>query len=271
LAAYLGLYDTPFAQDANDALWRILRTHAVGLGLVPPVSLDRDRDYRAIWCDPKLAFAQVCGLPLTTSLQGRVRLLAAPIYAFPGCEGANYRSFIVVRETAPYATLADLAGARVAINSRDSHSGCVAFFHTMVPLIEEGRYLGALVETGAHVESLKAVSTGTADACACDCVTFGLIARHRPEWLAGLRVLAETEAAPSPPYVTRGSASDQDVQGWREALSRTFADPQSAAPRAVLGLTGFTVPSLLTYRRITEMSAVAAAVWPKQQTKEGLA
>ncbi len=257
MPAYLGLYDPPFAMHANAALWRVLREHALALGLTAPEFLDRDRDYRAIWSDPDLAFAQVCGLPLTTSLLGRVRLLATPIYDFPGCEGAGYRSFVVVREAAAYAGMSDLAGARIAINSPDSHSGATALRHLIAPLANGKPFFAAPVETGAHVESLKAVGTGTADACACDCITWGLIARHQPEALAGLRVLAETATAPAPPFVTGGSASDQDVDGWREALGRAFADPRSAAARAVLGLSGFTVQPLATYDRITEMTAVA--------------
>lgn len=259
MTAYLGHYDPPFARQANDALWRILYTHAAALGLSAPEFLDRQRGYQAIWSDPDLAFAQVCGLPLTTTLQGRVRLLAAPVYDFPGCDGSSYRSVIVVRKAAPYAALADLAGAIVAINASDSHSGHTALHHAVADLAKGRRFFGPQVETGAHVASLRAVKAGTADACACDCVTFGLIARHRPDRLAGLRVLAQTEAAPAPPYVTRSTASDQDVAHWREALCRTFADPRSAAARATLGLQGLTFPTLAKYRRITEMTAVAHA------------
>lgn len=258
VSAYLSHYDPLFARAANDRLGRILQGHAEALGLTAPEFLDRERKYREILCDPALDLAQTCGLPLTTSLQGRVRLVAAPIYAFPGCCKANYRSFIVVCESASYTVLADLAGARVAINSLDSHSGYTMLRHAIAPLAKGKRYFGARVETGAHVESLKAVIAGTADACACDCITFGLIAGHRPEWLTGLRVLAETEAAPAPPYVTAGSASDHEVAGWREALSRTFADQRSADAREFLGLQGFIVPSLSTYRRIIEMTSVTS-------------
>lgn len=259
MVAYLGLYDAPFVRDANDALWHVLRGHAAALGLSAPETLDRNQDYQAIWADPALAFAQICGLPLTTTLRGRVRLIATPIYAFPGCDGASYRSFIVVRKAAGYTQLLDLAGARVAINSLDSHSGYTALRHAVAPLARGRRYFGPQIVTGAHVESLKAVSAGTADACACDCVTYGLIARHHPEALADLRILAQSETAPAPPYVTAGTASDHAVEAWREALARSFADPQSAAPRAALGLQAFTIAPLSAYRRIGEMAAVADA------------
>ena len=257
MVAYLGHYDPPFAQAANDALWRVLSGHALELGISAPGPLERGRDQHAVWADPALAFAQICGLPLTTSLAGRVRLLAAPLYAFPGCDGANYRSFVVVRNLSKFVQLSDLEGAQVAVNSLDSHSGHTALRHAVAPLAKGRRYFGGQILTGAHVESLKAVGAGSADACACDCVTFGLIALHRPEWLAGLRVLAETEAAPVPPFITRGAASDREVQAWREALRRTFADPRSADARAALGLLGIALPAP-DYRRIGEMFATAA-------------
>jgi ABC-type phosphate/phosphonate transport system substrate-binding protein len=47
------------------------------------------------------------------------------------------------------------------------------------------------------------VRIGNADTAAIDCVTYAMLARYRPRALAGLRILAETDPAPAPPYVTR--------------------------------------------------------------------
>ena len=44
---------------------------------------------------------------------------------------------------------------------------------------------------------------GRADVCAVDCVTWALLARHRPSALHGLRVIALTEPMPGLPLVTR--------------------------------------------------------------------
>ncbi len=260
MTAYLGFYDPPFAQAANDAFWACLRDHALALGLSAPRALDRTTPYREIWDDPELAFAQTCGLPLVAALAGRVRLLATPVYDFPGCAGASYSSLIVVRTDAPFATLADLKGRRAAINARDSHSGYVALHHTVASLAPTGGFFVAQIETGGHLDSLRAVAEQRADVCACDCVTFGLVARHRPEWIAGLRVLARSEAAPAPPFVTRGHASDAEVELWRKALRRTFADPQSAAPRAFLGLSGIEAIPLAAYDRIAAMAELVGGL-----------
>lgn len=257
MTAYLGFYDPGFAHAANDALWAILRDHAQGLGLSAPQTLDRHTDYRQIWQDPDLAFAQTCGLPLITTLAGRVRLLATPVYDAAGCDGPRYSSAIVVRAANPFTTLADLRGRRAAINGRNSQSGYVALHHAVAAPSDGLPFFAEEIETGAHLESLRAVAEGRADVCACDCVTFGLVERHRPQWIEGLQVIARSEMAPAPPFVTRGSATDADVELWREALRRCIDDPRSAAPRAFLGLRGIEILPLAAYDRIEDMATRA--------------
>ena len=178
----------------------------------------------------------------------------------------GYRSLIVVRAGAGFAGLEALCGRRAAINARDSHSGCNALAHTVAPLATAGGFFSGHVVTGAHVASLAAVRAGRADVCACDCVTFGLIARHSPASLAGLAVLGETAAAPAPPFITRGAASDAEVALWREALSRGLADPHSAGPRAFLGLAGVTVLDLAAYDRIGDMMTDLAVLGPLEES-----
>jgi ABC-type phosphate/phosphonate transport system substrate-binding protein len=257
MTAYLGFYDPDFAHAANDGLWAVLSDHARSLGLAPPRHLDRTTDYRRIWQDPGLDLAQTCGLPLVTALAGKVRLLATPVYDFPGCDGPLYSSSIVVRADAPFATRADLRGCRAAINSRDSQSGYVALHHAVAHLADSAPFFAAEIETGGHLESLRAVAQGRADVCACDCVTFGLIERHRPDWIDGLRVIARSEMAPAPPLVTRSSATDAEVELWREALRRCIDDPRSAPPRAFLGLSAIEILPLAAYGRIDEMADAA--------------
>jgi ABC-type phosphate/phosphonate transport system substrate-binding protein len=253
MIAYLGFYDPHFAQGANDALWAILRDHARSLGLPAPQAHDRISNYRLIWRDPDLAFAQTCGLPLITSLAGKVRLLATPVYDFPGCEGPLYSSFIIVRADAPYAAVADLRDSRAAYNARDSQSGYVALHHTVAAPADGTAFFADEIETGAHLVSLRSVAEGQADVCACDCVTFGLVERHRPDWIEGLRVLTRSEMAPAPPFITKASATDVEVELWREALCRCIDDPRSAVPRNLLGFWGIEILPVTAYDRIEEM------------------
>jgi ABC-type phosphate/phosphonate transport system substrate-binding protein len=266
MTAYLGFYDPDFAHAANDTLWAILRDHARDLGLPAPETLDRISDYRQTWQDPDLAFAQTCGLPLITALAGKVRLLATPVYDFAGCEGPRYSSLIIVRAEAPYATVGDLRGSRAAFNARDSQSGTVALHHTIAASAAGKTFFAEEIETGAHLESLRAVAEGRADVCACDCVTFGLVECHRPEWIEGLRVLARSAMAPAPPFITRDSATDADVEHWREALRRCIDDPRSAAPRAFLGFRAIEILPLAAYDRIEEMAETAGVAIGQART-----
>jgi hypothetical protein len=83
--------------------------------------------------------------------------------------------------------------------------------------------------------------------------------------VAGLAVAGETAAAPAPPFITRGDASDADVALWRAALARSLADPQSAEPRAFLGLAGVEVLDLAAYDRIGEMISDLAVLGPLEE------
>jgi ABC-type phosphate/phosphonate transport system substrate-binding protein len=266
VTAALGMYDPPFAQWANDAWWQNLAGHARALGLCAAPSLERARPYREVWEDRELELAQTCGLPLVTRLKNMVRLVASPCYDFAGCQGPQYRSLIVVRAEAEFFGLEGLRGKRVAINSRDSHSGCNALAHAVSQRAQGGMFFSGHIVTRAHLTSLASVRERRADACACDCVTFGLIARHAPASLQGLSVIGETEAAPAPPFITQGDASDAELAGWREALARSLADPQSAAAREFLGLAGMEVLTEAAYGRIGEMMTDLAVLGPLEES-----
>lgn len=84
--ASLSMYGGAAAIDAaHDALWAGIRDRlrAAGLTRVPD-ALDRSRAPAAAWRHPCLLLAQSCGMPLVGSLAGLVRLVAAPVYGFPG-------------------------------------------------------------------------------------------------------------------------------------------------------------------------------------------
>jgi ABC-type phosphate/phosphonate transport system substrate-binding protein len=255
MCASLGMYDAPWLRDANDRLWAVVRD-ALRRSLADvPAALDRGRDLRTIWRDPKLLLAQTCGYPLLTELEGAVRLVATPHYAWPGCDGPLYCSFVVVRAGARYAALADLRGARCAINGTDSQSGMNALRALVAPLAEGGRFFGSVIETGGHLRSLDAVRDGSADLAAIDCVTHGLTARHRPEQLAGTRVLMRTATAPGLPFITAAGVGEAEIAALRTALAASIA----AGAGEALGLVGMSVLTLRDYAPIAAMEAGAAA------------
>jgi ABC-type phosphate/phosphonate transport system substrate-binding protein len=226
--------------EATSQLWQFLRDmlKAAGISDVPD-ALDHDIPYDAAWLDPQLLLSQTCGFPYVKRLRDRVRLVATPAYGFPGCEGATMCSFIVVRQDFPAETVVDLRGTRAAINSPDSNSGANLFRASVAPLAGSDRFFSDIVETGSHHGSLVAVATDRADVAAIDCITFENFRRFRPDVVEGIRVLSRTMSGPGLPLITRGDASDAEIEIMRDALKASLTEPSLAATREVLGLVGF--------------------------------
>ena len=248
--ASLGMYDLPEVAAETDSWWTRVaaRLRAAGVAGVP-ARLARDRAPHDLWTDQRLLLAQTCGWPLTTSLAGRVAVVAAPCYDLPGCEGPMHRSFVVVRADDPADDPAGLRGRVFALNGRDSNSGMNLPRALFAPLARGGRFFRAVIETGAHRASLAAVAEGRADAAAIDCVTFGLLQRHAPASIAGLRVVAETAPSPSLPFITSLATSQEEIAALRDALDQ---------PADALALAGVTALPAAAYGMLRDLAAEAA-------------
>jgi ABC-type phosphate/phosphonate transport system substrate-binding protein len=267
------MYDFPELRGVHDAFWAALaaRLEAAGVSNVPP-GLTRHLPHGDVWRHPSLLFAQGCEYPLATSFADRVRLVATPMYSAPGCAGKRYRSVIVVRGAGPGAgvvpevgavssagvvpgvgagpgaggdgaldaggTLADFRGRRCAINELDSNSGMNLLRAAVAPLATGGRFFGSVVVSGSHHRSVEMVASGEADVAAVDCVSFAHFQRFYPSVVGELRILSWTPSAPSLPFITARSASDETVQALRSALADVFDDDGLAPVREQLLLSG---------------------------------
>jgi ABC-type phosphate/phosphonate transport system substrate-binding protein len=252
--ASLAMYDLPELRGATDALWQGLARgfRRAGIAEVPP-ALERGLPYREAWQRPDLLFAQTCGYPLTHALAGRVRLVATPCYRAEACEGPSYCSIVIVRADHPATDLAGLRGARCVTNSPDSQSGYSALRALVAPLAEKGRFFAEVTVGGSHRASIAAVAAGKADIAAIDCVTHALVARYRPQALAGTRILVRTAAVPGLPYITRGDADDDLLRRLRDGLIEIFADPDLAAARDALLLRDAVLLPADAYQRIVDL------------------
>ena len=241
--ASLPMYDLPEIRAETAAWWRGLARHfrKQGVDEVPDDPAGTPPDPHDHWTSPDLLFSQTCGFPLVARLGGRVRVVATPSYAAPGCRGADYVSRVVVAEGAAAAGYGDLAGATLAVNSRESHSG----YNVLRGMPGGLGHFAAEVLSGSHRHSLGMVARGEADAAAIDAVTHALLADHAPAALAGTRVLCHTPAAPGLPYVT---SMNTDPEPLRAGLMEALADPALAPIREALLLSGAEVVSEETYR-----------------------
>jgi ABC-type phosphate/phosphonate transport system substrate-binding protein len=238
--AALPMYDYPELTSAHDALWAALssRLVAAGMGDVPR-RLTRSLGHFESWRHPRLLLGQGCEYPLATSFASSARLVATPRYSAPGCEGANYRSAIVVRTEDPAEWLTDLRGRRCVINEPDSNSGMNFLRAAIAPLAGGGRFFASVSLSGSHWNSATMVADGRADIAALDCVSFAHFLRLRPEPVRNLRILGWTPPSRSPPFITAGATDDTTLQLLRSVLASVAADATLAATRESLLLTGF--------------------------------
>lgn len=229
------MYDFAEAWPATEAFWRAI---AGRLGV--SVALSQPKDWMDGWRRPDLLFSQTCGYPFTHELAGRLKLVATPHYAAPGCSGPLYCSILFARQSR---SLPEFRGTVAAFNSRDSMSGMLALKLVFASLAEGGAFFARAVETGSHLASLAALQSGRADVAAIDCVTVAYARRYLPQALAGLVEVGRSPQVPGLPYVTNWP----EVERLRAALAEVFADRALQEVREALLLTGFSILSESDY------------------------
>lgn len=237
LIASFCMHELTWTEAAHDSLWSAVarRLADAGLGGLP-AALTRDRDIRHIWHDPNLIIGTTCGYPYTTELRGRVALVGAPVYRWPGCKQDSHRSFVVVRGDSPIERLDDCRGARFAMNGRDSNTGMNLARALFAPFAGGRAFFSSVTVTGAHLGSLAAVRGGQADVAAIDCVTYGLARANAPDTIAGTRIIAETPPSPTLPYVMNAALAERHGDLVRAALRDAVTDPSLRETTAALGL-----------------------------------
>jgi len=216
------MYVLPQMREDMGALWQALAQQLDGRDLPAAPQFD---DPLAQGLPDNLLMVQYCGFPYVSLWRGQLRPLASLHYDAPHCDGIWHRSVVVVHKNSAYEKLEHLRGREAAINGYDSNTGMNLLRHAIAPLAGGKHFLGGVTETGAHVESMRAVADGQADVAAIDCVTFAYIRDYLPELWAQVRVIAVTAASPALPLFTRADAPEAIrnalLQAWRAVLSDT--------------------------------------------------
>ncbi|MCU1772112.1 phosphate/phosphite/phosphonate ABC transporter substrate-binding protein [Pseudomonas sp. 13B_3.2_Bac1] len=176
----------------------------------------------ALWLSPDLLLTQTCGYPLMTLLRGQVRIVGRPRYELPDATAGNHCSLILSRADDSRETLADFRGSRGVINSDDSNSGMNLLRQRLAPLQRDGQFFASVGISGAHRESLRWVREGRADLAAIDSVTYAYLARHAPEEVTGLRVVARTALSPTLPFITAATATDEQIEKLRRVMNQAL-------------------------------------------------
>lgn len=215
MTASLPMYPFPEWRAAYEQLWEAVRAECPWLPALAPWGADPHE----LWRSPDLAVSQTCGWPLVADLTDRVRVVGTFRYRTRAWSGDHYRSVVVARDGGEH-------GDHAAVNGFDSLSGWVSlvWWRTGGP---GGRWPGPVTTTGGHVASIEAVRDGAADVASIDAVTYAYAERHRPDLLAGVKVVGAGPEVPCLPVICSAGTTDARLAELRDALAVTAhsADP----------------------------------------------
>jgi ABC-type phosphate/phosphonate transport system substrate-binding protein len=245
-----------------EASWRELLEHVahdagVALDYVP---YPAPRPLEALWARADMGAVLMCGFPIALGV-APVEPLASPIPRAAWAEHrAVYRSDLIVRTDAPFATLADTFGGRAGWTVAHSHSGFNAWRHHLLGFRTHarpnlyGEMAGNLITARAVLDSVR---EGRIDIGPLDAYWHMLLARHAPELASGIRVLESTAVAPMPAFVAAAGTPAEVVRKLRAAFSAAATRPWFATLADELLLEGFAAVSADTFAPLLEWDRLA--------------
>lgn len=175
----------------------------------------------------------VCGLPYVLAQEQPnppMRLMAAPVPADPRYQGKPVcYSDIIVRVDSPYQRIEDLRGRTWAYNDELSNSG---FNLPRAFLIRKGLhkgFLGKVIRTGSHEESIRAVATGQADVSAVDSLVLDYERARGSEYARRVRVIHSLGPSGIVPVVASRRMAPERFRAVQRALLEMPQNPEGVA------------------------------------------
>ena len=250
------MYPFPAFHAAWDAVWAEIRARATWL----PAALTRSDDVHARWSDPDCLVAQMCGWPFAARHRDTWRLVGSVSLDIDDADGdGHYRSVLVTPHDADLDGL--LAGRatgdppRVVANSVDSLSGWISL---LAAIDRPGDTAPVSTSfTDAHLDSLRALRSGTADLACIDSWSLALIGVDDPALVTDLRRIGTGPRIPTPPFVARASLGAERIDELRSAFSAALTDPGSEAARASLRISAPAANTMAHYDATLDLAPCA--------------
>ncbi len=132
-------------------------------------------------------------------------VVAAPVFAGQG--DAVYHSVVLARSVDGPVSLADAAGARLAVNEPESWSGHHALVAHLRDVGLTMDLFSSVIQTGSHRDSVVAVAEGRADVAAVDHTVWEHLLSAAASAAASLAVIDRSADWPAPPFALRRSVS----------------------------------------------------------------
>lgn len=235
MIASLAMYPFTAVRDAINELWSAVRQN-LGWG---PDELEWNTLTPDVWHEPDLLLAQCCGWPLVAQFGEAMAVVGTFDYAVPDSMDGTYRSLIVTATDRSLDELRDDPQTLAAVNDYASLSGWISFQH-----VWNGQPQSFV--TGAHIESVRAVSEGRAQVACIDAVSWNLFEEFFPAAVAGLRIIGQGPRIPCLPIMTPLRHEDK-IPELRAAFRAMVADPALASARNALRIRGFVEHDMADY------------------------
>jgi len=233
--AALPWYRFPETQPILDSIWKDVLADLRSAGVEhAPEFLDHTTPHRALLGKPSLILSQCCGPDLFEDYAINMVPFAAPVISAYEVEPGYYFSHIVTGDSGVDGKSVELNSLRVVINSRTSHSGCVAM---KLWLESRGIEDYIIYESGSHHNSVRELKAGRADIAAIDALSWRFLDA------LGLKILDNSKPALAPPFVA-GIDSTIPTDLMMPMLDRAFKRHGKS-----LGITGLVPITKGDYRR----------------------
>ena len=213
-----------------------------------------------LWSRPDMGLVQMCGWPFWRR-SPRPHIIAAPVMDHDFAEDIPvYWSEFVTRADAPMDKLEDSFGGKIAWTIENSHSGCNAPRHTLLPhFLSTGgplysKSIGPVITPRGSIE---AVLSGQADIAPVDSYYHLLMQRYEPTIVAKLKTVARTEKSPIPLLVAANCLDTPTVGKLRNAVTQAHENVFVNSILKKLAIRKFVVPEIESYS-LAEMWHVEA-------------
>jgi len=175
----------------------------------------------------------LCGWPYvekTARADKHLELLAVPVPIGTRYQGQPvYFSDVVVRQDSQFTSFADLRGSVWAYNEPRSHSGFNVVRAHLAGLGYRSGFFGAVVESGAHSQSVHMILAGAVDSAAIDTTVLEWIICQREKFTEQIRVIDTLGPSPIPPWVISTQMPGELRCAVRELLLGMHSDPLGRA------------------------------------------
>jgi phosphonate transport system substrate-binding protein len=164
----------------------------------------------------------ICGLPYVWKADrkpSQVEVLVAPVMSGSRYGGLPvYYSDVIVHRDSPYRKLDDLRGASWAYNEPRSHSGYGLVRYSLISRGYDRSFLGNVIESGAHQNSLQMILKKEVDWSAIDSTVLEMELAINPSISNKFRIVDTFGPSPIPPWVvSRNVPAD-----LKEKISQLF-------------------------------------------------